>query len=54
LALYWLFSSVIGLNLHNPPANGQLGPIPEETSQTLLTNKKQGNQVHAGNIIKPT
>jgi hypothetical protein len=30
-------------NLHNPPANGKQGPIPEELSQTLLTNKKQGN-----------
>jgi hypothetical protein len=41
--------------LHNPPANGKQGPIPEEMSQTLLTNKKQGNliQAHADNIIKP-
>jgi hypothetical protein len=30
-------------NLHNPPANGKQGPIPEEIYQTLLTNKKQGN-----------
>ncbi len=32
------------------------GPIPEESSQTLLTSKKQGNldYVHADNIIKPT
>jgi hypothetical protein len=31
-------------------------PIPEEMSQTLLTNKKQGNldYVHADNIIKLT
>jgi hypothetical protein len=26
--------------LHNPPANGKQGPIPEEMSQTPLTNKK--------------
>jgi hypothetical protein len=38
LALYWSFSSDVGL--HNPPANGKQGQIPEET---LLTNKKQGN-----------
>jgi hypothetical protein len=30
--------------LHNSPANGKQGPIPEELSQTLLTNEKQGNQ----------
>jgi hypothetical protein len=29
-------------NLHNPPANGKQGPIPEKISQTLLINKKQG------------
>jgi hypothetical protein len=29
--------------LHNPPANGKQGLIPEEMSQTLLTNKKQEN-----------
>jgi hypothetical protein len=29
--------------LHNPPANGKQGPIPEEMFQTLLTNEKQGN-----------
>jgi hypothetical protein len=27
--------------LHNPPANGKQGPIPEEIYQTLLTNKKK-------------
>ncbi len=31
------------VNLHNPPANEKQGPIPEEISQTLLTNKEQGN-----------
>ncbi len=36
-------SSCFGVNLHNPPTNGKKGPIPEEMSQTLLTNKKQGN-----------
>jgi hypothetical protein len=29
--------------LNSPRANGKQGPIPEEMSQTLLTNKKQGN-----------
>jgi hypothetical protein len=44
LALYWLFSSGVGLNLHNPPANGKQGPIPKkEIYQTLLTIKKQEN-----------
>ncbi len=28
---------------HNPQANGKQAPIPEEMSQTLLTNKKQRN-----------
>jgi hypothetical protein len=42
--------------VHNPPANGKQGLIPEEMSQTLLTNKKQGNmaKVHATYIIKRT
>jgi hypothetical protein len=41
--------------MHKPPANGKQGPIPEEMSQTLLTNTKQENldQAHAANIIKP-
>jgi hypothetical protein len=44
LALYWSFSSGVGVkNLHNPSANGKQGLIPEEMSQTLLTNNKQGN-----------
>jgi hypothetical protein len=38
-----VFSTRVGVNLHNPRANGKQGPIPEEISQTLLTNKKQGN-----------
>jgi hypothetical protein len=33
----------VGINLHNPPANGKEGPIPEEIYQMLQTNKKQGN-----------
>jgi hypothetical protein len=37
------FPSGVGEKLHTPPANGKQGPIPEEMSQTLLTNKKQGN-----------
>jgi hypothetical protein len=40
---YLLFSSGVGVKLHNPPANGKQGPMPEEMSQTLLTNKKHGN-----------
>ncbi len=51
------FASGVDVNLHNPPANGKQGPVPgKKMSQTLLTNKKQGNleYVHAGNIIKPT
>jgi hypothetical protein len=56
LALYWLFSSGVGVILHNLPANWKQRPIPEEMSQTLLTNKKQGNldSVRDANIIKPT
>jgi hypothetical protein len=42
LALYLSISSGVGENLHNPPANGKQGSIPEEMSQTLLTNKKLG------------
>jgi hypothetical protein len=43
LALYWFFPPALAKNLHNSPANGKQGPIPEEIYQTLLTNKKQGN-----------
>jgi hypothetical protein len=45
VALYLSFSSGVGVNLHNPPANGQQGPISEEIYQALLglTNKKKGN-----------
>jgi hypothetical protein len=38
VALYWSFSSGLGVKFFNTPANG----IPEEMSQTPLTNKKQG------------
>jgi hypothetical protein len=56
-ALYWLFSSGgVGVTFHNPLANKKQETIPEEISQTLLNNKKQGNldYVHADNIIQPT
>jgi hypothetical protein len=35
------------------PMSGKQGPIPEEMSQTLLTNKEQGNLdfIHCANII---
>ncbi len=35
------FSLVLDYRLQNLPANGKQGPVPEEMSQTLLTNKKQ-------------
>jgi hypothetical protein len=38
LELYWLYFSGVGVILHNPPANGHQGPIPEEMSETQLTN----------------
>jgi hypothetical protein len=37
------FSPALTYNLHSPLANGKQGPIPEEMSPSLLTNKKQGN-----------
>ncbi len=45
---------VLAYNLHSLPANEKQGPTPEDNSQTLLANKKQGNlkQVYAANIIK--
>ncbi len=33
------FPPALAYNLFSPPANGKHGPIPEEMSQTLLTNK---------------
>jgi hypothetical protein len=55
LALYWLVSSGVGVKFAQSNANGKQTPIREEMSQTLLTNKKQGNldKVHTDNIIKP-
>ncbi len=40
---YILFLPALAYNLLIPPAYGKQGPIPEELSQTQLTNKKQGN-----------
>jgi hypothetical protein len=42
LALYWLFSSGVGVKFAQSFSQWQ-GPIPEEMSQTLLTKKKQEN-----------
>ncbi len=54
--MYKSFSSGVGVKFVNAPANGKRELILEETSKTLLINKKQGNQdlVHASYIIKPT
>jgi hypothetical protein len=46
LALYWLLSSGIGVKFEQSSSQWEAradGLIPEEMSQTLLTNKKQGN-----------
>ncbi len=37
------FPPALAYYLHNPPANGKQGPIPEEMSQSLLTIKNPGN-----------
>jgi hypothetical protein len=42
-AVLVVFLRFLAQNLHNPPTNGKQGPFPDEMSQTLLTNKKQGN-----------
>jgi hypothetical protein len=42
LALYFILS-LAGYNLPCSPTNEKQGPIHEEMSQTLLTNKKKGN-----------
>ncbi len=42
-AVFVVFLRALAYNLHSPPANGKQMPIPEEISQTLLTNKKPGN-----------
>ncbi len=39
----FLFPPALAYNLHSPPANEKRELIPEEMSQTLLTNMKQGN-----------
>ncbi len=53
---FWRWRTIC--KMHSLPANmKQLARADtEEMSQTLLTNKKQGNLdlVHAANIIKPT
>jgi hypothetical protein len=56
LALYFSFFSGVVVQFAQSSDYGKQGPIPAEMSQTLLTNKKQGNLdlVHAANIIKPT
>jgi hypothetical protein len=56
LALYWLFSSGVGVKFAQSSSQWKARPIPEEMSQALLTKKKQGNldQEHADNITKPT
>jgi hypothetical protein len=38
----FLLSLGLTCNLQNPPANEKLLPVPEDLSQTLLTNEKQG------------
>jgi hypothetical protein len=56
----WSFYHVAGVGrkaCKNLPANaGRLVPVPEEMSQTLLTNQRHGKiyQIHAAGIIKPT
>jgi hypothetical protein len=37
------FSLPLAYRLQNLPSNGKKKPVTEEMSQTLLTNKKQGN-----------
>jgi hypothetical protein len=43
LALYRSFSSGVGVKFAQSSSQWEARPIPEEMSQTLLTNKKQGN-----------
>jgi hypothetical protein len=44
LALYWSFSSGVGVKFAQSSSQKRMqGPIPEEMSQSLQTNKKQGN-----------
>jgi hypothetical protein len=43
LALYWLFSSSVGVKIGQSSSNGKQEPVPEDIYQIVLTNKKQGN-----------
>jgi hypothetical protein len=45
LALYWSFSSGAGIKFAQSSSQweARADPKPEEMTQTLLTNKKQGN-----------
>ncbi len=54
-AAFCHFLLELAYSLHSPPANEKQEPPPEEVSQTLVTNKKQGNLdvVHSSNIINP-
>jgi hypothetical protein len=56
LRVYWSFSSIVGVKICTIFQKWKPGPIPEEMSQTLLTNKKQEipDHVYATNIIKGT
>jgi hypothetical protein len=71
IKVYWLAAGVsqkrvsgvllvsfpaVGVPSAKAPANRMQATVPEEMSQTLLTNKKQGKnyQVHATHIIKPS
>ncbi len=42
LSIISKFSLPLAYRLQNPLANGKRGLVPEEMSQSLLTNKKQG------------
>jgi hypothetical protein len=45
----------LAYRLQNSPANGKQGPVPEDMSQTLLTNKQGKMRLpDATNIVKPT
>jgi hypothetical protein len=39
--VFVIFNPALAYNLYSPPAKGMQGPIPEEMSLTLLTNKKR-------------
>jgi hypothetical protein len=39
-------SPFVGIQLENPPASRKRGLVPEEVSQTPLTNKKQGKNTN--------